>query len=101
MEVASVAAPAGPAVVALARADAGGPQSVAFAPQAVAAQAPAVATETRQVTTIQANVRAVPSMSGPVARTFTRGQVVQVLPTENGWTRVAERDGVSIGWMHN
>ena len=50
---------------------------------------------------MQANVRAAPSMSGPVLRTLLKGQVVQVLQTENGWTQVAEQDGEAIGWMHN
>jgi SH3-like domain-containing protein len=46
-------------------------------------------------------VRSAPSMAGPMVRTFIRGQVVQALQTENGWTRVAEQDGEPIGWMHN
>lgn len=55
----------------------------------------------RQITTVQANVRITPSMSGAVVRTLMRGQKVQALTTENGWTRVAEQDGEPIGWMHN
>jgi SH3-like domain-containing protein len=70
-------------------------------PQTVMARGPAIPIPTRQVTTIQANVRSAPSTSGPVVRTFVRGQVVQALQTEDGWTRVAEQDGEPIGWMHN
>jgi hypothetical protein len=70
-------------------------------PQTVVALGPAISIQTRQVTTLQANVRAVPSMSGPVLRTFARGQLLQALETKNGWTRVAGQDGEPIGWMHN
>ena len=70
-------------------------------PQTVMARGPVVSVATRQVTTIQANVRAAPSMSGPVVRTFLKGQLLQVLQTENGWTLVAEQDREPVGWMHN
>jgi SH3-like domain-containing protein len=70
-------------------------------PQTVMARGPAISIPTRQVQTIQANVRSAPSMSGPVVRTLMRGQMVQALQTENGWTRVAEQGGEPIGWMHN
>ena len=56
---------------------------------------------TRKVTTLQANVRGSPSMSGSVVRTLMQDQVVQVLQIENGWTRVSLPDGEPIGWMHN
>lgn len=59
-----------------------------------------VVSHARQVSTIRANVRASPSISGSVVRTFMLGQAVQVLQIENGWTRVALPDGVQIGWMH-
>jgi hypothetical protein len=101
MRVASLAVPVAPAVVTMPSAGADGPQSMAFVPQAVAAPAPAVVIQTRRVKTTQANVRSAPSISGSVVRTFMRGQIVQVLQTENAWTRVAEHDGVPIGWMHN
>lgn len=56
---------------------------------------------TRQVTTIQANVRSAPSLTGVVVQTLTQGQTLLALQTQNGWTQVAERDGQPIGWMHN
>jgi len=106
MPVASVAAAVVPEVVTPASAapvnpQIARPQAPAVVPHAVAGQSPAATIQTRQITTIQANVRTAPSMSGSVVRTFMRGQVVQVLQTENGWTRVAEQDGQPIGWMHN
>jgi hypothetical protein len=97
--VTTVTAPAVPAV--LATAIAAPVSSQTAVPQTVMARGPAISIRTRRVTTIQANVRSTPSMSGPVVRTFMRGQVVKALQTENGWTRVAEQDGEPIGWMHN
>jgi hypothetical protein len=99
--VASLTAPVVPAVVTTASAAPVGPQTAAIVPQTGMARDPAVSIPTRQVTTVQANVRAAPSMSGPVVRTFLKGQMVQVLQIENGWTRIAEQDGEPIGWMHN
>ena len=92
--MASVTAPVG---VATASAAPVRPQAVV--PQAVTVLSPPI--PIRQVMTIQANVRAAPSMSGLVVRTLMHGQMVQALQTENGWTRVAEQDGEPIGWMHN
>jgi Protein of unknown function (DUF4236)/Bacterial SH3 domain len=97
--VATATAPVVPAVLTTAIAAPVGSQTAV--PQIVMARDPAISISTRQVTTIQANVRSAPSMAGPVVRTFIRGQVVQALQTENGWTRVAEQDGEPIGWMHN
>jgi Protein of unknown function (DUF4236)/Bacterial SH3 domain len=97
--VAAVTIPVVPAVVATA--SAAPVRSQAALKQTAMARGPVVPIPTRQVTTIQANVRAAPSMSGSVVRTFVKGQVVQALQTENGWTRVAEQDGEPIGWMHN
>jgi hypothetical protein len=97
--VAAVTAPPVPTVVATAAA--APVASPTVVPETVTARDPAISTSTRQVTTIEANVRAAPSMSGAVVRTFVRGQVVQVLETKNGWTRVAGQDGEPIGWMHN
>jgi Protein of unknown function (DUF4236)/Bacterial SH3 domain len=94
----SVPAPIVQAVVPATSAAPDGQQTLV--PQA-AARGQDFSFQTRQVTTIQANVRAAPSMSGPVLRTLLKGQVVQALQTENGWTRVAEQDRVAIGWMHN
>ena len=67
-------------------------------PSAVASP---VVIPTRRVSTLQANVRGLPSMSGPVVGTLMQGQVVQALQIENGWTRVALPDGEPVGWMHN
>lgn len=97
----SVAAPVVPAVVKMASPAAGGSQSATIVPEAEAAAVSAFAIQTRHVVTIQANVRAAPSMSGQVIRTFMQNQEVQVLQTENGWSRIAGQDGVSIGWMSN
>lgn len=97
--VTTVAAPVVPAMLATAIAAPVGSQTTV--PQTVMARGPAISIPTRQVQTIQANVRSAPSMSGPVVRTLMRGQMVQALQTENGWTRVAEQGGEPIGWMHN
>ena len=56
---------------------------------------------TKEVTAIQANVRAGPSMTGAVLQVLVRGDVVQVLQAENGWLRVARQDGAALGWVHN
>jgi uncharacterized protein YgiM (DUF1202 family) len=69
--------------------------------QIVAPVGPSPPLPTRQITAIQANVRAAPSMSGAVLRTLLKGQVVQVLQVENGWMRVAEHDGEPLGWVHS
>jgi Protein of unknown function (DUF4236)/Bacterial SH3 domain len=97
--VTTVTAPVVPAVLATAIAVPVSSQTAV--PQTVMARGPAITIPTRRFITIQANVRSAPSMSEPVVRTFMRGQVVQALQTENGWTRVAEQDGEPIGWMHN
>ncbi len=97
--IAAVTAPVLPAVVATASAAVVRPQTIA--PPTVITHSPIVPIPTRQVVTAQANVRAAPSMSGTVVRTFLKGQVIQALQTENGWTRIAEQNGEPIGWMHN
>ena len=88
--MAAVTTPLVPTVVATASAALVRPQVVVplAVPQAAVERAPLI--PTRQITTIQANVRASPSMSGPVVKTLMRDHVVQALQTENGWTRVAE-----------
>lgn len=69
-------------------------------PIPIAAPTP-VAASIRTVSTLQANVRGSPSISGFVIRKLLRGQAVQVLEVQNGWTRVALSDGEPVGWMHN
>jgi SH3-like domain-containing protein len=69
-------------------------------PQAAASVGVRAAVPTRQIAAIQANVRLVPSMRGGVVRTLTKGTVVQVLQSENGWIRVAGENGEALGWVH-
>jgi uncharacterized protein DUF4236/SH3 domain-containing protein len=56
----------------------------------------------KTITATQAvNVRALPSMSGAVVRVLPKGAAVQVLEAQNGWLRVGESDGTSLGWVHH
>jgi SH3-like domain-containing protein len=76
----------------------GAPQPIV---QPVNSATPAIPSVSKEVTAIQANVRAEPSMAGAVLQVLARGEIVQVTQSENGWLRVARQDGAALGWVHN
>jgi hypothetical protein len=69
--------------------------------QTASAATAALPLVTKEITAIQANVRAEPSMSGAVLQVLMRGDVVRVLQADGGWLRVARQDGSALGWVHN
>ena len=54
----------------------------------------------KAVTTTGANVRSMPSRSGPIVKTLEAGAIVQIVATEGGWNRVLDQGGEPLGWVH-
>lgn len=54
----------------------------------------------KAVTTTGANVRSMPSRSGPIVKILEAGASVQVVATEGGWNRVLDQGGEPLGWVH-
>lgn len=52
------------------------------------------------VTRTGANVRSMPSRSGPIVKVLEAGATVRIVAVEGGWDRVLDQDGEPLGWVH-
>ena len=67
-------------------------------------QAPSSAAEyvsgREAVTRTGANVRSMPSRSGPIVKVLEAGATIRIVAVEGGWDRVLDQDGEPLGWVH-